>query len=124
MAFSATDAAFEGFRIVRRNPLALLWWAALYALISVAGLVAMGLSADSWIAFIQMTEAMDPPGGGGEPTPEEAMALLGTMGAGFRRPRLALAPATGRHQHSDGSGRARGGPAVGTGLRLCPAVDG
>ncbi|WP_298124677.1 hypothetical protein [Brevundimonas sp.] len=83
MAFSATDAAFEGFRIVRRNPLALLWWAALYALISVAGLVAMGLSADSWIAFIQMTEAMDPPGGGGEPTPEEAMALLGTMGAAF-----------------------------------------
>lgn len=79
MAFSATDAAFEGFRIVRRNPLALLWWAALYAVISVAGLLAMGLSADSWIAFLEMSEAME----GSEPTPEQAMALLGTMGAAF-----------------------------------------
>ena len=26
MSFSATDAAFEGFRLVRRNPLALVGW--------------------------------------------------------------------------------------------------
>ena len=26
MAFSATDAAFEGFRVVRRHPLALVFW--------------------------------------------------------------------------------------------------
>ncbi|WP_370237677.1 hypothetical protein [Brevundimonas sp.] len=30
MTFSATDAAFEGFRVVRRKPLVLLWWAAFY----------------------------------------------------------------------------------------------
>lgn len=30
MTFSATDAAFEGFRVVRRKPLVLLWWSAFY----------------------------------------------------------------------------------------------
>ncbi|MDP3402255.1 MAG: hypothetical protein Q8R97_14180 [Brevundimonas sp.] len=30
MTFSATDAAFEGFRVVRRKPVVLLWWAAFY----------------------------------------------------------------------------------------------
>jgi len=30
MTFSATDAAFEGFRVVRRKPMVLLWWAAFY----------------------------------------------------------------------------------------------
>ncbi len=30
MTFSATDAAFEGFRVVRRKPMLLLWWAAFY----------------------------------------------------------------------------------------------
>ena len=30
MTVSATDAAFEGFRVVRRKPMVLLWWAAFY----------------------------------------------------------------------------------------------
>ena len=30
--FSATDAAFEGFRVVRRKPVVLLWWAGFYML--------------------------------------------------------------------------------------------
>jgi hypothetical protein len=29
MGFSATEAAFEGFRVVRRKPTALIWWALL-----------------------------------------------------------------------------------------------
>ncbi len=32
MTFSATDAAFEGFRVVRRKPVVLLWWAGYYVL--------------------------------------------------------------------------------------------
>ena len=35
MAFSGSDAAFEGFRLVRRNPMALVAW----ALVAVAVLV-------------------------------------------------------------------------------------
>ncbi|HYC66600.1 hypothetical protein [Brevundimonas sp.] len=41
MAFSATEAAFEGFRLVRRNPLVLVAWTVLYAVVSLAALFAM-----------------------------------------------------------------------------------
>ncbi len=42
MSFSASDAAFEGFKVVRRNPLLVLFWAAVYlasfvAIFAVAG---------------------------------------------------------------------------------------
>ena len=30
MSFSATDAAFEGFRVVRRAPLSLVFWVLVY----------------------------------------------------------------------------------------------
>lgn len=33
MAFSATEAAFEGFRVVRRKPLALVFWSLFYVLL-------------------------------------------------------------------------------------------
>lgn len=36
MAFSASDAAFEGFRLARRKPMTLLIWALLYLLFTVA----------------------------------------------------------------------------------------
>jgi len=37
MGFSATEAAFEGFRVVRRKPLALVWWAGAYLLVMALG---------------------------------------------------------------------------------------
>ena len=37
MGFSATEAAFEGFRVVRRKPLALVWWAGAYLLVMAVG---------------------------------------------------------------------------------------
>lgn len=37
MGFSATEAAFEGFRVVRRKPLALVWWAGTYLLVMAVG---------------------------------------------------------------------------------------
>lgn len=39
MAFSASDAAFEGFRIVRREPVSVLVWAAVRLAITLASLV-------------------------------------------------------------------------------------
>lgn len=42
MAFSATDAAFEGFRVVRRHPVALVFWALFYAVMMTAGLALVG----------------------------------------------------------------------------------
>lgn len=45
MRFSATDAAFEGFRLVRRNPMALLAWTGLYlivALVQIGAMAGMG----------------------------------------------------------------------------------
>ena len=33
MSFSATDAAFEGFRVVRRNPVALVAWTVVYLVV-------------------------------------------------------------------------------------------
>ena len=42
MPFSATDAAFEGFRLVRRNPVVLVAWTVLYGALNLAALLAMG----------------------------------------------------------------------------------
>ena len=41
MSFSPTDAAFEGFRLVRRNPMVLLAWTLLYLVVGVATLLTM-----------------------------------------------------------------------------------
>lgn len=42
MAFSATDAAFEGFRVVRRKPVALVFWSLFYMLVFAATLLIVG----------------------------------------------------------------------------------
>jgi len=44
MPLAATDAAFEGFRLVRREPRVLLAWTLLYLLVTVSQLVAMVLN--------------------------------------------------------------------------------
>lgn len=59
MAFSATDAAFEGFRLVRRNPIALVVWSALYLILSLSSLYASAQSLSGMVAMNQMIEGME-----------------------------------------------------------------
>lgn len=71
MAFSASDAAFEGFRIVRRDPLAMLAWALLYI---VTFALAFALVGGSIIALAQQAEALK---GVADPSMEELAPLFG-----------------------------------------------
>jgi hypothetical protein len=59
MAFSATDAAFEGFRLVRRNPMALVIWSALYLILSLASLYASAASLGGMVAMNELMEGME-----------------------------------------------------------------
>ncbi|NJC42479.1 MFS family permease [Brevundimonas alba] len=59
MAFSGSDAAFEGFRLVRRKPLALVAWALLYAVLSLASLFAMSHAIGPMTAWSERMEALD-----------------------------------------------------------------
>ena len=64
MAFSATDAAFEGFRLVRRNPVALVGWTLLYLVYTLATLFAAGgmmRSLSVWMEQVEALEAGPPP---------------------------------------------------------------
>lgn len=71
MAFSASDAAFEGFRIVRRDPLAMLAWALLYI---VTFALAFALVGGPMIALAQQAEALK---GVADPSMEELAPLFG-----------------------------------------------
>jgi hypothetical protein len=72
MSFSATEAAFEGFRIVRRNPLAILFWGLAYVIFFVAFFALVGGQLASIIA---QAEALQ----GGEPD----MAALQALGMSY-----------------------------------------
>ena len=76
MAFSASDAAFEGFRLVRRNPMALVAWALLYAALSLGSLFAMAGATDTLIAWGERMEALE----SASPTTEEVLAAFQGMG--------------------------------------------
>ena len=78
MAFSATDAAFEGFRVVRRHPLALIFWALFYAVIMVAAFAVMG---PNLISFISATEQLEQ--SGATPSMEDFAPLFQMMGMLF-----------------------------------------
>lgn len=69
MSFSATDAAFEGFRLVRRNPMALVAWTVLYLIISLAQIAAMGSMGP---ALTDLTQLME----GYESAPPETFAAM------------------------------------------------
>lgn len=56
MAFSASDAAFEGFRIVRRDPLAVVGWALLYVAVFAIGFALVG---GPMIALVQQANALE-----------------------------------------------------------------
>ncbi|GAW40811.1 hypothetical protein SH203_01211 [Brevundimonas sp. SH203] len=56
MSFSATDAAFEGFRVVRRHPMVALAWGLTYLLLYV---VMFGFGADKWAALMAAGETLE-----------------------------------------------------------------
>ncbi len=75
MTFSATEAAFEGFRIVRRNPLAIVFWALAYTLFFAAF---FGLFGGNLASLMATTESLE----GAQPSPQDLEAL-GQSYAGF-----------------------------------------
>ena len=78
MAFSATDAAFEGFRLVRRNPLALVAWTLLYAVLTLTALFSLSGMVGALEAWSVQAEAMDAVD---QPSLEQVMALMSGFGA-------------------------------------------
>jgi hypothetical protein len=87
MGFSATEAAFEGFRVVRRTPTALIWWALLYAVLTLGSFAAMGANVDSFTEMVRISEEIEAASqGGAEPSMEqvgEMMAVWGRAMAAF-----------------------------------------
>lgn len=59
MSFSATDAAFEGFRLVRRNPMALVAWTVLYLAVSLASIAAMSSMGPAMADLTQLMEGYE-----------------------------------------------------------------
>lgn len=68
MTFSATEAAFEGFRVVRRHPLAILFWSLAYLIFFGAF---FGLFGSSLATLMATTEGME----GGQASPQDLEAL-------------------------------------------------
>ena len=76
MAFSGSDAAFEGFRLVRRKPMALVAWALLYAALSLASLFAMAAAIGPLTEWGERMEALE----SGSPTQEQVLAAFQGLG--------------------------------------------
>jgi hypothetical protein len=75
MSFSATDAAFEGFRVVRQRPLALVFWALFYAVLIAAALALVG---GSVIGLMSMAEQLETSGAA---SPEAFLPVLTSYAA-------------------------------------------
>ncbi len=73
MSFSATDAAFEGFRLVRRNPVALVGWTLLYLVYTLASLFAAGGMMRSMAVWMEQVEALE---AGPPPSSPEALVPI------------------------------------------------
>jgi hypothetical protein len=73
MTFSATDAAFEGFRVVRRKPTVLLWWTGAY-LAFMALVVGIGIG-----PLVAMAGAMEALEGVTTPTPEDMAPVMAAL---------------------------------------------
>jgi hypothetical protein len=78
MTFSASDAAFEGFRLVRRKPMALVAWTLLYAVLSLASLFAMSSAIEPLVAWAERMEALD--SRTATPSAEEVLAAFQGLG--------------------------------------------
>lgn len=70
MAFSATESAFEGFRIVRRSPMTIVFWALAYLAVIAAFVF---LAGNNLPAFLEAAETLD---GATEPTPEQMLPFF------------------------------------------------
>ena len=68
MTFSATEAAFEGFRVVRRHPLAILFWGLAYLLFFAAAFALVGGPLATVMATAKTLEE-------GQPGQQELMAF-------------------------------------------------
>lgn len=77
MRFSATDAAFEGFRVVRREPLVLLTWTVLYLGVLVATVIGMAAVAPAQAELIRLSASMQ---GAPSQSLEELSPLLQAYG--------------------------------------------
>jgi len=78
MAFSGSDAAFEGFRLVRRNPMALVAWTLLYAVVSLASLFALSTAIGpmtEWAERMETLESQSP-----SATPEQVLEAFQGLG--------------------------------------------
>jgi hypothetical protein len=71
MRFSATEAAFEGFRVVRRHPLALVFWVLFYVVTMAIGFALIGADLVNLLAAAERLEAAS-----GDPTPEMLMPVF------------------------------------------------
>ncbi len=70
MAFSATDAVFEGFRIVRRRAATLVWWSLFYMVVMAFAMTVIG---GSLIRLVNAAEALE---AAGTPSPEDFLPIL------------------------------------------------
>lgn len=77
MTFSASDAAFEGFRVVRRKPAVILWWSLIYLVFFLLLAITVG---GPFVALAPQLEALPR---GGEPTPAQIGAMLSLYGMIF-----------------------------------------
>lgn len=73
MAFSASESAFEGFRVIRRNPLVILWWSLAYLIFFAALLAAVG---GPILAMLPQLQALE----GAEPSMEDLAPILALYG--------------------------------------------
>lgn len=70
MSFSATEAAFEGFRVVRRHPTTALFWGLAYLVMFLA---MFGLGGGQWAAIMAAAEAIER---SSDPSPDDLMLLM------------------------------------------------
>lgn len=77
MTFSATDAAFEGFRVVRRAPMSLVFWALFYVVVMAVAFAIMGPSLASAMAAAERLESV------GTPTFDDFRPVLNGFGLVF-----------------------------------------
>lgn len=70
MSISATEAAFEGFRVVRRHPLVAVFWGLAYLVMFLA---MFGLGGGQWATIMAASEAIQQ---SGNPSMEEVSALM------------------------------------------------
>ena len=70
MAFSATESAFEGFRLAKRSPMTILVWAVFYIVVTA---LVIAVAGGAMGQFMQMAATMEP---GAEPSDAEMMAFM------------------------------------------------